>query len=249
MKVRVFKINLYMLCGAVILVFFISFSAFQLFSALSPASAKILEENTIILDAGHGGVDGGAVGKNGCLEKDVNLSICLYLRDILTVNGYRVIMTRESDVSTNDEGLKKISQIKTSDLKNRLKLIESYDGAIALVIHQNEFGEEKYHGAQMFYGRKNEESKPLAEAIQKSFVTMLQPDNTRQIKPSTKSVYIVNNAKNPIVLVECGFISNYEEAKNLSDEEYQKKVAFTIFNGLVEYQKGSHNGKEVIKNG
>lgn len=177
------------------------------------------------------------VGKNGCLEKDINLSVCLYLRDILTVNGYNVVMTRESDISVHDEGLKKISQIKTSDIKNRLKLIESYDNAIALLIHQNEFAEEKYHGAQMFYGRKNEESKPLAEAMQKSFVSLLQPDNTRQIKPSTKAVYIINNAKNPIVLVECGFISNYNEAKNLTDEEYQKKVAFTIYNGIVEYKK------------
>lgn len=237
MKVRVYKINIYLFFAAITLASLILFSGLQINSMIKSASGNTFEDNVIVLDPGHGGIDGGAVGKNGCLEKDINLSVCLYLRDILTVNGYNVVMTRESDISVHDEGLKKISQIKTSDIKNRLKLIESYDNAIALLIHQNEFAEEKYHGAQMFYGRKNEESKPLAEAMQKSFVSLLQPDNTRQIKPSTKAVYIINNAKNPIVLVECGFISNYNEAKNLTDEEYQKKVAFTIYNGIVEYKK------------
>lgn len=237
LKSKVFRINPYIFFAAIILCGMALFSAFQINSMIK-ASGGVADDNIIILDPGHGGIDGGAVGKNGCLEKDINLNICLYLKDILTVNGYKVIMTRESDVSVNDEGLKKISQIKTSDIKNRLKLIESFDGAPALLIHQNEFSAEKYHGAQMFYGRKNEESKFLADAMQKSFVSLLQPDNKREIKPSTRAVYIINNAKNPVVLVECGFISNYEEADKLSDEEYQKKVAFTIYNGLVLYRKG-----------
>jgi len=203
--------------------------------------AKAVETNNrktgqikqVVIDAGHGGGDPGAIGVNGANEKDINLKISIYLRDILIANGYEVIMTRETDISIHDEKHTKTSKIKTSDLKNRLKLIESHPDAIAVLIHQNEFTSKKSCGAQMFYGRKNEESIALAQSIQDAFVKNIQPDNNREIKKSTKDVYIINNAKNPIVLVECGFISNPNEADLLVDEEYQKKVAFTIFCGIA----------------
>jgi len=195
------------------------------------------ERPVIVLDAGHGGVDPGAIGTNGALEKDINLSIALCLRDILEANGFTVVMIREEDVSVNDARYKKISQIKTSDLKNRLKTIEDYPDAIAVSIHQNHFSQEKSSGAQMFYGRKNPESEPLAQAIQASFRERLQPDNSRAVKQSTSDVYILHNASIPIVLVECGFLSNREECALLCDEEYQRQAAFAIFCGIAEYRE------------
>lgn len=205
---------------------------------LAAHNPSIQPGNTIIIDAGHGGVDPGAIGVNGVDEKEINLQIALCLRDILTANGYEVVMIRDEDVSIHDPKYTKISQIKTSDLKKRLKIIEKYPDALAVSIHQNHFQKEQYHGAQMFYGRVNPESKALAQSIQNAFRQNLQPDNERQIKKSTSDVYIVNNAKNPIVLVECGFLSNWEECEKLCDEEYQRQAAFTIFCGISAYRQG-----------
>lgn len=207
--------------------------------AISQSNDYTFESKTIVIDAGHGGIDPGALGINGSKEKDINLEIAVALKDILTVNGYKVVMTRESDISLHDENAKSIHQIKASDLKKRLKIIEENSGAIVVMIHQNHFPEEKYYGAQMFYGRLNEKSEVLAKSVMESFQENIQPNNTRSIKRSTKSVYVLHNAKSPTVMVECGFISNYKEAALLSDSEYQKKLAFTIFCGIEKYRTGS----------
>jgi N-acetylmuramoyl-L-alanine amidase len=193
------------------------------------------QSRVIVLDAGHGGADPGAVGVNGVLEKDINLDIALCLRDMLEASGWEVILVREDDISVNDPQYTKISQVKTSDLKNRLKLFEAHPEGVALSIHQNHFTQERYHGAQMFYGRENSQSLPLAESIQSSFRELLQPENTRQVKPSTKDVYIVYHSTIPTVLVECGFLSNQAECDLLCDPEYRQKVAFAIYCGLLRY--------------
>lgn len=199
---------------------------------------EVAEQRIVLLDAGHGGVDPGAIGVNGVQEKEINLSIALILRDILRVNGYTVRMTRDSDIALNDPQYTKIAAIKTSDLKNRLKLIEADADTVALSIHQNQFGQAKYHGAQMFYGRNNKESHLLAECLQTAFKSNLQPDNSREIKRSTSDVYIIHHATVPIVLAECGFLSNPAECEQLCDPEYQRQVAFTLYCGLEEfYQK------------
>ncbi|MEG2429270.1 MAG: N-acetylmuramoyl-L-alanine amidase [Oscillospiraceae bacterium] len=187
----------------------------------------------IIIDAGHGGVDPGAIA-NGAVEKEINLSISLILKDMLVAQGFEVIMIRDCDVSTHDQKHHTIGKIKTSDLKNRLKLIESYPNATAILIHQNKYPDSSVSGAQMFYGRKNEKSQIIAQKLQDAFQKNLQPDNKREVKKSTSSVYILNNAKNPTVLVECGFISNSKESELLRTEEYQQKVAFTIMQGLLQ---------------
>lgn len=191
----------------------------------------------VVIDPGHGGVDPGAIGVNNIKEKDINLAISLYLKDMLVANGYEVIMTRDTDVAIHDDIFKSIKKIKTSDLKNRLRIIESNPDAIAVSIHQNKFPATSPSGAQMFYGRKNEKSKILAQSIQEAFVQNIQPNNKRQVKRSTSDVYIVHNVENPIVLVECGFISNYNDANLLTNEEYQQKVAFTIFCGIANASK------------
>ncbi|MBQ9376152.1 MAG: N-acetylmuramoyl-L-alanine amidase [Ruminococcus sp.] len=199
------------------------------------ASQK-LDKPVIVIDAGHGGADGGCVSVNGKLEKDINLNILLSLRDMLNVLGYDARCTRETDRSIHDNGVEGLRNQKESDMKNRLSLINRFDNAIAVSIHQNKFTDEQYSGAQMFYCPKVTGSEQLASIMQKQFVSKLQPDNTREIKQVTDELYLLNNAKCPAVMIECGFLSNKEEADKLESPDYQHKVAFTIFSGISEYR-------------
>ncbi|MGI5893595.1 MAG: N-acetylmuramoyl-L-alanine amidase [Candidatus Merdivicinus sp.] len=204
------------------------------------AGDQVADGQIIILDPGHGGADGGAVGAvNQIAEKEINLSIALKLRDLLEIQGYTVYMTRESDEMICDPDVSGITNQKKSDMYNRLELMEEYPEAIVLSIHQNKFEQQKYHGAQMFYGQKHPFSQQLAQSIQNAFVEHLQPENEREIKPGEKNLFLLWNAENPIVLVECGFLSNPEECANLCDDTYQSKVAFTIMSGLI---RGLSNG-------
>jgi N-acetylmuramoyl-L-alanine amidase len=196
-----------------------------------------IQVDQIIVDCGHGGIDSGAVGVHGEMEKDINLQIGLILRDMLAVQGFDVVMTREEDISLHDSQYTKIAQQKTSDIKKRLSIIDENPNSITVSIHQNKFSQGQYHGAQMFYGVNNPQSVILAQKIQDSIVSNLQPENQRQIKEGTNSVYLLMHASNPIVLVECGFLSNEQEAALLSTEEYQQKMAFAIFCGIMDYLK------------
>ena len=208
-------------------------------------SAIPTESKLIIIDAGHGGIDGGAVGYNNIVEKDINLSIAKKLETMLVCCGFEVIMTRSEDIMVGDPlpENSSIREKKVNDIKTRVSLINSYPSAIVLSIHQNLFSETKYNGAQMFYSTKNSDSKAIARFLQTRFSTMLQPDNTRAIKPVSDDIYLMNHVDNPAVLVECGFISNALEAQNLSDDTYQNKVAFVIFAALCDYFE-----KDTIKN-
>lgn len=202
-------------------------------------SAKPSLERLVVIDPGHGGEDGGAEGLYQVVEKSVNLSISLKLKKMLEISGYEVIMTRTEDISIYEPGSVSLRQKKRSDLQKRLKIINKNPNAMVISIHQNKFSQSQYSGAQMFYGEKNPLSRPLAEQIQRSFVSRLQPENTRQVKPISSNVYLIRNAEPPAVLVECGFLSNPEEAKNLADDTYQAKVAFTIYAGIIEFYQQS----------
>lgn len=194
---------------------------------------------TVIIDAGHGGFDGGASTKDGVTEKGINLNIALYLKEYLNFFGFDVIMTRETDTSTESEGLKTIRSKKSSDLHNRMSLMEKTDNSIFVSIHQNHFSSPEYKGAQVFYSPEfSEQSSLLAENIQESIVYYLQKDNTRQIKPCGTSVYLIYKAVKPAVLVECGFLSNIEDAENLQNEIYQRKIALCIAIGILNYCEG-----------
>ena len=185
----------------------------------------------IVLDPGHGGMDGGAIGCDGSVEKDINLEIGLLLRDLLGACGYDVTMTREEDTDLGSgDG---IVPRKRADLAARLEIMEKDPGATVLMIHQNQFTQSKYHGAQMFYGPKDAASKLLAANLQGSIVSLLQPDNTREIKPATDDVWLLMQCGNPIVLVECGFLSNPEECALLQDSAYQQQMAFAIAAGIA----------------
>ena len=193
----------------------------------------------IILDPGHGGIDGGAIGVDGLVEKDINLEIALTLRSMLEASGFEVLMTRETDISIHDPSAKTIKQQKTSDLKNRLKMTQENPDAIFVSIHQNQFPLGKYKGAQVFYGRKNEQSKVLAELVQATMIEQLDHTNKRKCKEGGKELYLLYESEVPTVLVECGFVSNPEEAALLATEEYRKKVAFSIYSSLMKYTETS----------
>ena len=151
--------------------------------------------------------------------------------------GYNVIMTREDDISIHDADATTIKAQKTSDIHNRLKLANEHPDAILISIHQNKFQSASSKGMQVFYSSNDAGSKVLADSIQDFTKQNLMQDNERVTKPITKSVYLIYNAKQPAVLVECGFLSNREEANLLKDEKYQQQLAFCIFGGLQEYYK------------
>lgn len=193
----------------------------------------------IIIDAGHGGFDGGAVAVDGTVEKDINLKISLYLQEYLDVFGFDTLLTRDSDKSLENEGLETIKKKKTSDIHNRMKIMEETENAIFISIHQNHYPVEKYSGLQVFYSPEfSEKSSVLAQNIQETVTGILQPDNDRLIKQCGTSVYLMYNAVKPAVLVECGFLSNINETQRLKTDEYQKALAFCIALGVQKYVYG-----------
>ena len=200
----------------------------------TPTFVKTTTPRQVVIDAGHGGEDGGAVVGN-IYEKDINLKIARILKELLDISGFETIMTRDEDVSIYDEGSKNLRRKKRSDIVNRLEIANKNPNSIFVSIHQNKFPQTKYWGAQVFYGLKDENSKNLAENIQNNIVYMTQPENKRNIKPIGGDVYLIKNATVPAVLCECGFMSNTKEMTLLLDPEYQKKMAFAIYIGILQF--------------
>ena len=194
------------------------------------------KKGTVVVDAGHGGEDGGATGVHGELEKDINLAIALELQRLLEQHQFEVVMVRDWDTDLSDQNLPTVAQRKRSDLQRRLRLVEESGDCVLLSIHQNFFTESQYSGAQVFYSANDPRGAALAEAIRASIVETLQPENTRQNKVG-EGVYLLEQCQVPAVLVECGFLSNPEEAAALADPDYQKQMAQAIYNGLVRYLK------------
>lgn len=186
----------------------------------------------IVIDIGHGGDDPGKVGINNALEKDINLAIGNYLYDYLAAAGYTVTMTRTSDTTLADPDA---SNQKLSDFKNRTALINETGPSAVISIHQNSYPQESVKGAQVFHSGAPE-SEQLASCIQKQLRRILDPDNHRQIKENT-DYYLFRHTSCPIVIVECGFLSNYEEANLLITEEYQQKAAWAVYMGTVQFLK------------
>ncbi len=199
-----------------------------------PTSVPAAEKPIVVLDAGHGGLDSGAVGVNGTLEKDVNLAIVKALRDMLEMSGFEVVLTRDEDISIYDAGVEGIRNQKLSDMDNRLEIIQSYPDSVFLCIHQNNYTDPKYFGGQMFYNNNNPNNRTLAQIMQNRFA-ILQPGNDREIKLSGNELFLLKSNKNPSLMIEFGFLSNPDEEAKLSTWEYQQKVAFTIYSGIMEY--------------
>lgn len=184
----------------------------------------------VVIDAGHGGSDPGKVGINNQLEKEINLKIAEILKDFLQAEGIEVVMTRESDAGLYDEGA---SNKKVQDMKRRLEIIEKADPVIVVSIHQNSYHEECVKGAQVFYYTTSESSRQLAEVIQEQ-LRSLDPDNRREAK-GNDSYFLLKKTSKPIVIVECGFLSNREEAEKLSSALFQEKMAWNIHMGIMKY--------------
>lgn len=185
------------------------------------------KEYTVVLDAGHGSSDSGKVGINGVLEKDINLSISKKTKKYLEKKGICVIMTRDKDESLaeGENGNRKVQ-----DMKARVKRINDTKPDLAVSIHQNSYHEESIHGAQVFYYEHSESGEKDARILQEALLAV-DPDNTRQVKANT-TYYLLKRTEVPILIVECGFLSNQEEAEKLASEDYQKELAKAIANGI-----------------
>jgi N-acetylmuramoyl-L-alanine amidase len=188
----------------------------------------------VVIDAGHGGPDPGCIGVGGELEKDINLAIALGLRDLLEFSGFTVIMTRDTDVSIHDEGTTGLRRQKLSDMENRREIVLNYPDSVFISIHQNQFTEPQYFGAQMFYSTVNRDNFRFAQLMQEKFRELV-PENDREAKLIDGELYLFRNTPQPALLIECGFLSNAEEAARLADSEFQKKVSFTIYRGIIEF--------------
>lgn len=198
------------------------------FSEIEPLKNR----HCFIIDAGHGGVDGGAVSCTGAYESHLNLEIAIRLNDLMHLLGYDTIMIRTTDISIYTYG-DTIAAKKSSDLKERVRIVNETQNAILLSIHQNHYSDSYYSGAQMFYP-KTAGSKELAGMLQNAFHKTLNHNNNRQIKP-VQGVYLMRNINKTGVLIECGFLSNYEEESKLRSEEYQKKICCVIAGACSEY--------------
>ena len=186
---------------------------------------------TIVIDAGHGGTDPGKVGINGSLEKDINLKIAKKVQQFLEMEDVEVVLTRDSDAGLYDDNA---SNKKVQDMKRRVEIIEGANPILTVSIHQNSYHEEYVHGAQTFYYQGSEQSKALAEKIQQVLLNEVDKNNTRVAK-ANDSYYLLKKTSVPIVIVECGFLSNSEEAQKLSSDYYQEKLAWAIHLGILQY--------------
>lgn len=194
---------------------------------------------TVIIDAGHGGRDGGTVGIDGVtVEKELNLDIAERMREILAKRGYEVIMTRSEDILLSDPMIS--SSKKASDLSARLKIMKSYENAVFISIHMNAFSDKKYSGLQVYYSKNDPRSATLAENIQSSVKEALQPENARKTKAAGENIYLLNKATCPAVMIECGFLSNPDECARLADENYRASLAAILCDSIRDYIFKNH---------
>lgn len=195
------------------------------------------EEGTysVVIDVGHGGIDSGKVSADGILEKDVNLVIAKKLKMLLEQEDVCVTLTRDSDTGLYQEG---DSNKKVADLQNRCALIERTDPDCTVSIHQNSFSSPEVKGAQVFYYGQSAEGEALAKLVQASLIKRADPENHRQAK-ANESYYLLKRTVSPTVIVECGFLSNPEEAALLTSEEYQNRLVWAIHMGVMEFLNGA----------
>ena len=212
-------------------------------SLAASADVQLSAPPRIVIDAGHGGEDGGAASISGCLESGINLDIALRLRDLLAFSGMEPLMIRATDTAVYSGDCATITQKKVSDLKNRVKTVNEAGAALLVSIHQNYFEQSKYRGAQVFFGKASG-SRELAELLQEALCTSVDPSNHRKIKPA-QSVYLMEHAECTAALVECGFLSNPDEDRLLQTEAYQKKLAAAICGALTQYLSQKEHTNEV----
>lgn len=204
-------------------------------SAQPQTESKYANAPTVIIDAGHGGEDGGAIGVNGVYEKDLNLEIALELEQMLSAMGINVRLTRDSDILLYDVNSDYEGHKKEQDFAARVAIAEEYGNAIFISIHMNSFSQSQYSGLQVYYSENSPFSVSLAQTVQELVAANLQPGNTRQIKPSNSNIYLLEKITHPAILVECGFISNVAECENLCSEEYRSRLCLVLCSAIAGY--------------
>lgn len=219
--------------SAIILVFSLNNFGPLSYLYIDTNTSKITSDSiNIIIDPGHGGEDGGA-SANGILEKDINLAISVSLNSFFELSGYNSHLTREDDRLLYNAGEE--NRKKYHDLENRVKYANEFENPVFLSIHQNKFEIPKYKGLQVYYSPNNSQSLQLAENIQSNARTFLDTQNKREIKKADHKIRVLDKLQMPAVLVECGFLSNYDEAQLLSDKSYQNKLAFIVFISTIKF--------------
>lgn len=217
----------------IVTVLILSFAAAETVWGIGEIWRGIWEEDTVVvIDAGHGGADPGALSASGTVvEKELNLAIARNLQSYLQEAGYTVVMTRDADedLAGDAEGSRK-----QADMKERKRIMEESQADLMISIHQNSFPQSQYFGPQVFFQKQSEQASALALLIQRELNAFTSPENTRQAK-ANDTYYVLNQAPMPAILVECGFLSNENEAAALADESYQKKVAWGIYSGIEKY--------------
>lgn len=228
-KKYIYSIAILLLLAVFMALMLNSASKIKLLTSTKP----VTQMPKILIDPGHGGQDGGAVC-NGVLEKDINLSISGDTYDMIRLLGFETEMTRKDDNFVSDRG-KNVKDRKLNDMKARLEMYNGDENNVIISIHQNKFSDSKAKGSQIFYSPNTDNSKLLAQSVKCSINSLLHTGNDRECKAAGKDIYLLKNTKQPAVIVECGFISNFEECQKLKNEDYQKQMSFAITTGLLDY--------------
>lgn len=226
-----YRIELTMACLLLVCFYLLSRQAAVISVNQTERGAQKAAGPLILVDAGHGGSDPGMIGVSGLEEKGINLSISLLLRDTLEKSGYSVIMTREEDKGLYDSSA---ANKKAQDMQRRIAMIREHMPVLSVSIHQNSYHDAGVHGPQVFYYESSVEGKKLAEAVQSSLNDLLEVDRPREVKGNT-SYYLLKRSSGILVIVECGFLTNPEEAQKLQTKEYQEKVAAAVSEGIRTY--------------
>lgn len=193
---------------------------------------------TLVIDAGHGGFDGGAVGSSGTTEQDINLSIAQRVQALAGFFGVRTALTRADENALDYDSSRSIRENKVADIRAREQIVRETSDPVFVSIHLNKFSDAQYRGAQVFYSPNHAGSKTLAELLQASLADGCDPANTRQAKRAENTIYLMNQLECPAVIVECGFLSNPAEEQLLNDTGYHKKIAASIVTGYLRYESG-----------
>lgn len=226
-----YRIELTMACLLLVCFYLLSRQAAVISVNQTERGTQKVASPLILVDAGHGGSDPGMIGVGGLEEKGINLSISLLLRDTLEKSGYSVIMTREEDKGLYDSSA---ANKKVQDMQRRIAMIREHMPVLSVSIHQNSYHDAGVHGPQVFYYESSVEGKKLAEAVQSSLNDLLEVDRPREVKGNT-SYYLLKRSSGILVIVECGFLTNPEEAQKLQTKEYQEKVAAAVSEGIRTY--------------
>lgn len=229
---------------AMFTIVFISLLAFSFKIANADKLSKEITAETValpvtnkvmVIDAGHGTPDEGAESNNGVTEAQINLKIALKLQNLLEQSGAKVVLTRSDENAIYDLDTKTLREKKVSDIHNRVKIGSESSADIFVSIHLNKIPQSQYWGWQCFYNQ-NEKSKVLAESLQNNLNEAIQKENKR-VAMKLDTIYIMKNVEIPISVVECGFLSNAEEEKILQEDDYQNRLAWGIYNGIIDYFK------------